>query len=422
VELTSVMLQRIAALNPALNAFTDVIAERALGDARRLDRTGGWKRPLGGLPIAVKDIIDTTPAVCSAGLPFLSDHRPDTDAAAVRRLRRQGAVVLGVTATDPGAFDVRTPAVAHPQAPGRTVGGSSGGSGAALAAGLALGALGTDTGGSIRVPAACCAIAGLKPTRGRLSLAGVRPLVWSLDHVGPMARTAADLRLLFAAMDPRRPARAPGRRPVVGFDPEYGRDAAPAVAQGVEAALAAARAAGASLRPVRLPDPEAVGAVHAVVFAAESAAYHGQEFPDRLALYPASVRRYLDLARTVSGADYVAAMRRRAEMTRAVDAALDAVDAVILPTLPVLTPPVEAETLEVGGARFDFTWALVRYTCLFDHSGHPVVAIPAKVEAPGIASSVQIVGRRHGDAALMRLAERLEEALGLAIDYEPRAP
>ncbi|HKY94889.1 MAG TPA: amidase family protein, partial [Kiloniellales bacterium] len=164
VELTRLMLDRIAALNPSLNAYSDVTRDDALAAARRVDRArkaGKRLGPLAGIPLANKDIIDLKGARCSAGLGFLRDYRPAKDAVAIQRLKAAGAVILGGTETDPGAFGVRTIAVTHPFAPAHTVGGSSGGSGAAVAAGLALGALGTDTGGSIRVPAACCAIAGL---------------------------------------------------------------------------------------------------------------------------------------------------------------------------------------------------------------------------------------------------------------------
>ena len=215
VDLTDQTLDRIERLNPRLCALSDVTADSARREAARADRRRARDvrvEPLTGIPVAVKDIIDTTPAVCSSGLDFLSDYRPETDAKVVRQLRRAGAVVVGVSASDPGAFGVRTAAVTHPQAPERTVGGSSGGSGAALAAGLAFAALGSDTGGSIRIPSACCVVAGLKPTRGRVSLEGVRPLVWSLDHVGPMTRSARDLGLVQQALDPALPPIGSTRR------------------------------------------------------------------------------------------------------------------------------------------------------------------------------------------------------------------
>jgi Asp-tRNA(Asn)/Glu-tRNA(Gln) amidotransferase A subunit family amidase len=362
------------------------------------------------------------PAACSAGLPFLADYRPERDAVVVRRLRRAGALVVGLSVTDPGAFGVRTAEVTHPQAPERTVGGSSGGSAAALAAGLAVAALGSDTGGSIRIPSACCATAGLKPTRGCVPLEGVRPLVWSLDHVGPMTRRVADLAAVQKVLDPgfARMASAPPERVVIGHDPRYAADADPEVAAGLEAARAACRRLGWQLREVVLPPPDDALAVHAVIFCSEAAAYHFAAFPEHRNDYPETARRLLGLAETQTGFQYVQAMRRRADMTAAVDLLFREVDAVLVPTLPVLAPARDVPEVEIAGRARDFTLALVRYTCLFDHTGHPVVAMPASVVGPGVATSVQVVGARGRDAALLTLAARLETALGLDVDYRVR--
>jgi aspartyl-tRNA(Asn)/glutamyl-tRNA(Gln) amidotransferase subunit A len=338
----------------------------------------------------------------------------------VRRLRRAGAVIVGVTATDPGAFGVRTPAVTHPQAPERTVGGSSGGSGAALAAGFCFGALGSDTGGSIRIPAACCVIAGLKPTRGHLPLEGVRPLVWSLDHVGPMARRVADLSMLEQALDPRFavPRRARRRRRIViGHDPGYYGDAERAVRSGVEKALTACRDLGGEIREVSLPVPDEVIAIHGVIFSAESAAYYAAAFADRRDQYPPLLRHFLDLHKSYTGADYVTAMRQRREITQRVEALFAAADWLILPTLAVLTPPRDVETITVAGKQIEFTLALIRYTCLFDHTGHPVVAMPAETSGSGVGASIQVIGPLGRDADLLAFAIRLEQALGVEVDY-----
>ena len=425
VELTQSALERTRRLNPRIAALTEVTAETAMREAARVDRrrkAGARLGPLAGIPLAIKDIIDTTPAVCSAGLSFLNDYRPSDDADVVRRLRRVGGVVIGVTATDPGAFGVRTPAVTHPQAPGRTVGGSSGGSAAALAAGFCLASLGTDTGGSIRIPSACCATVGLKPTRGRVSLQGIRPLVWSLDHVGPMARRVTDLTVVQSVIDPQfaRTRGAQKRRPTVGYDPGYGDDADPTVQAGLEAALAACRELGALVQPVALPTPDEALAIHGVIFCAESAAYHRAEFPDRLDRYPPLIRRLFDMAERSSGIDYVLAMRTRDEITRRVDVLFDGVDFILAPTIPVLPPAVDAETVTLAGKTHDYTFAMVRYTCLFDHSGHPVVAMPATIGADGLATSVQVIGRRHRDGDVLAFAARLERALSLPIDYPMR--
>ena len=375
------------------------------------------------MPVVVKDIIDTVPAACSAGLPFLRDYRPAADAAVVRRLRQAGAVILGVTATDPGAFGVQTPAVRHPQSPELSVGGSSGGSGAALAAGFALAALGTDTGGSIRIPAACCAVVGLKPTRGRVPTDGVRPLVRSLDHVGPLTRRAADLPSVQRVLDPGydQTLSAAKKRPlVIGRDPRWEEGADAEIRAGLANALAAARALGAEVKEVRLPDPDEVLEVHGIIFCTEAAAYHLSAFPGRLAEYPETPRTLIELGRATSGIEHVRACERRADFAASVQSLFTELDLLILPTLPVLTPPRHASTIWVAGQETDFTLGMVRYTALFDHTGHPVVAMPSKLYAPGRAASVQIVAALHRDADAVAFAIRLERELGLAPDYALR--
>ena len=426
-DLVNQALDRIERLNPRLCALSDVTADSARREAARADRRraqGAPTGPLSGIPVAIKDIIDTTPAVCSSGLDFLSDYRPESDAKVVRQLRRAGAVVVGVSASDPGAFGVRTAAVTHPQAPDRTVGGSSGGSGAVLAANFAFAALGSDTGGSIRIPAACCAVAGLKPTRGRVSLEGIRPLVWSLDHVGPMTRSVRDLVSVQTALDPRHRRPAPGdpSRPVrVGHAPRYYQDADPVVQTGFRTALESCRDLGAEIVEVHLPDPDSVIEIHGIIFCAESAAYHRSAFADRWDDYPPLVRRFLGYADEHTGADYVAAMRRREEFTRGVEALFDEIDILMMPTLPVLAPRRDTETITLNGREHEFTLAMVRYTCLFDHTGHPVVAMPVDIVDPGVAVSAQVIAPLDRDHLAVDFAQRLEAVMGLRIDYGVRA-
>jgi len=420
IELT---LDRIGRLNPRVNALQEVLTKQSLKEARRVDRliqSGRNPGPLAGAPIAVKEIIDTTPAVCSAGMDFLSDYRPEQDAPVVRRLRQAGAIIIGMATSDPGAFGVRTIATHHPQAPDVTVGGSSGGSGAALAADFCVSALGTDTGGSIRIPAACCAVSGFKPTRGRVPTQGVRPLVWSLDHVGPMARSVADLADVQQTLDSRfrNTRRGDPTDFVVGYDPHYYDDADNAVTQGMEAALKACREIGAEVRQVTLPDPDEVLDIHLIIFCAESAAYYHTNFPNHRNRYPETAKVLIDLAEEHTGYQYVQAMRERVSITRRVGSVFDTVDVVIAPTLPILPPARTAEEVTVGGRSMEFTVAMVRYTCLFDHTGNPVVATPSALFGKGIASGIQIIGRANQDADVLSFSEKIEAALKLDINYE----
>jgi Asp-tRNA(Asn)/Glu-tRNA(Gln) amidotransferase A subunit family amidase len=419
-ELTNICVARIEQLNPTLGVFTHQLTESARREAEAVDRkrrSGATLGPLAGVPIAIKDLIDTTPAICSAGLPFLSSYRPAADATVVRRLRRAGAVILGVTATDPGAFGVRTAAVTHPQDPSLTVGGSSGGSGAALAAGLCLAALGSDTGGSIRIPAACCAVAGFKPTRGRVPLTGVRPLVWTLDHIGPMTPRAEDLLFIQAVLDPPsfRKTKVPRHgRIVIGHDPSFYEDADNAIHRATAHALDACRELGSEIREIHLPNPDKIIEIHGTVFSAESTAYHMEVFGQHRAQYSEIAQEMFELAEKTSGYEYVRAMRASADLTKQILAVYPGIDFLLSPTLPVPTPNKTAETLRVGSRDIGFTMALIRYTCLFNHTGQPVVAMPSNIIAPGITPSIQIIGGLAHDAETLTFAKRLERSLDLS--------
>jgi Asp-tRNA(Asn)/Glu-tRNA(Gln) amidotransferase A subunit family amidase len=254
-ELTEGFLARIGEHNPRINALRDSDADQARQTARaldaRLDR-GEDIGPLGGLPVVVKENCDTAGYACSAGLSFRTDHRPAQDSWVTARLRKAGAVILGTSISDPGAFGVRTAEVTHPIDAALTVGGSSGGSAAALAAGLCLGAIGTDTGGSIRIPSACCGTVGLKPSFGVLPMTGIFPLVPSLDHAGPMARTVGDTALLWSAIDVRR---TDAQRPVsrVGVDPTWVADADAPIRDAFVAMLDRLTRAGVKVHEITLP-------------------------------------------------------------------------------------------------------------------------------------------------------------------------
>lgn len=419
VELTQACLDRIKTLNPHIHAFRDIIAERALQDAGRIDESRRRGEPTGslaGLPVAIKENIDTTPAKCPAGVAFRQNYYAEKDAAATAALREAGAVVLGVTVTDPGAFGVRTGEVTHPRQPSLSVGGSSGGSAAALAAELCYGALGTDTGGSIRVPSACCATVGLKPTRERVSLEGVFPLVWSLDHVGPMARDVGDTALLAEALDPdgfSTPLQ-PGKA-IVGYDPDYYSDAEGAIQEDFRNVLAACRDRGYQVIEVALPKPDEVLPVHLGIFSIESWAFYSSTFPDAFNEYPELAKEMFSHARSQGPEAYVLASRQRMAFKRQVQALFSDVDFVLTPTLPLLRPDKEAQGFKIGEQWLDFTSALVRYTSLFDHTGHPALVIPMGIQNPGVATSLQIVGPLDADKSVLQFGSELEKTIGLDI-------
>jgi aspartyl-tRNA(Asn)/glutamyl-tRNA(Gln) amidotransferase subunit A len=407
-ELTALCLGRIEKDNSTIHAVSDVLADSARAAARDIDARraqGAAVGPLAGLPILVKDLIDVAGAHGRAGLDFLADYVATHDALLVRRLREADAVILGVTETDSGAFMVTTPQTRHPRAPGRVVGGSSGGSAAAVAAGFGFGAIGTDTGGSIRIPAACCSLAGLKPSTGRVPLDGVRPLAWTLDHAGPLVASADDLSVIAGVLDPQFDATRSGAPPrTVGYDPKYSRDAVHEVRDDFERALNLLETAGCEVRQLELPDPDHVLGFHMINLPAEAAAYHFEAFPGRLDDYPAAVRAALDLADHTPSWHYVQAERQRSRARAVVDAALSQVDMLVAPTLPVLPPRVGDEVVATAAGDIPVLLAMIRYTCLFNQTGHPVVTVPVSRGAEGIGSSIQVVGARDRDRDVVEFA------------------
>jgi len=412
-----------AARNSPFGAFSEIICETSLAEAEASDlrrRRGDGLGSLDGIPIAVKDLIDTTPAVCKAGLEHLSSYRPNVDAIVVQRLRKAGAVIIGVTETDPGAFSTDTPQVTNPLAPLRIAGGSSGGSAAAVAAGIVPGAIGTDTGGSIRIPAACCSIYGFKPTWGRVDDSGVRPLARSLDHVGPMATNVADLCLLQSVLEGGKPlmlqsSTFPSVR--LGTSYPYFADADALVSSAMKHVFKRLTEAEITIANSQLPSPDEVLAFHMVNLPREAADYHDALFQTEWRSYPDIARETVSLGKKVSDQEFEGAERRRRACREAVDATLSDVDAILLPTMPVDAPMRSAKAVVLGGRSTTKLEATIRYTALFNQTGHPVVSIPALLMPDGRALSVQLVGRRGEDQTLLSLALYLEKILTIEIDY-----
>ncbi len=410
-------LERISERNPSLHALSEVLAEAALAQADDIDRrkSAGQKTGrLAGLPVIIKDLVDVEGAHCKAGLDFLKDYIAEQDAELVRRLRAEDAVILGMSETDSGAFLVRTPQTTHPVAPDHVVGGSSGGSGAAMAAGFGLAAIGTDTGGSIRIPAACCSVVGFKPTYGRVPLDGVRPLAWSLDHAGPLVNSAADIAPVQAVLDPQfdNTGSAKSGPFTLGYDPDYYADAVPEVRQAFESALKLAESLGHEIRKVSLPSPESVLAFHMINLTAEAGAYHFEKFPDQWDNYPEGVRQALEIAKREPAYRYVQAERARQGAREQVAKAFEEVDFLMTPTLPILPPKKTDEMAETAKGPVPVLQAHISYTCLFDQTGHPALSLPVYLNEQGLGASLQIAGPLDRDKAVVDLAVALEEARG----------
>lgn len=412
-ELTEGFLARIAEQNPRINALRDSDADQARQTAHaldaRLDR-GEDIGPLSGLPVVVKENCDTSGYVCSAGLTFRTDHRPAKDSWITARLRSAGAVILGTSISDPGAFGVRTADVTHPADAALTVGGSSGGSAAALAAGLCLGAIGTDTGGSIRIPSACCGTVGLKPTFDALPMRGIFPLVPSLDHAGPMARTVADTALLWSALGGRR---LDTPRPVsrIGFDPAWVADADTPIRDAFSVLLNRLTNAGVEVHEITLPGIDSVWDIHGDVFLVESAAWHLARYSDQRSQYPKIAQDGFDLSEAMQVESYIKACCGRVKARNRVTAVLDTIDLILAPTLSVYLPPKESEMLTVSGKPLEYVMALVRQTSLFNVTGHPSLAMPIPGDAAKVAPSLQIIGRDGAEQQILAFGSWLENGL-----------
>jgi aspartyl-tRNA(Asn)/glutamyl-tRNA(Gln) amidotransferase subunit A len=371
--------------------------------------------PLWGMPVGIKDLVDV------AGMPTTGGSRayrwiPETDAPAVARLKAAGAVVVGKTNTHELAYGVITPPTRNPYDPERIPGGSSGGSAAAVAAGMVLAALGSDTGGSIRIPAACCGVVGFKPTTGRVPAAGVMPLSWTVDHVGPLAHSVRDAVRLYAVLagEPALPSLHPPARVRVAVPEGYLDGTLDDGVRGVfERALAVLRDLGWTVGGIAMEPWPRWRQLFADIRGPEAFVYHQPllDSPGAEALGPA-VRQNLENSRHTPAATYIRALRERAALAAAWAERMRDVDAVVLPTIPVPAPPVGADTVVVAG-RTQRVWeTLLSYTAPWNILGYPAVAVPAGLTPEGLPVGLQIVGPSGADHAVLALGAAFEAASG----------
>ena len=443
VATTTAVLARIAAREPRLHSYATLVAERALAQAEAADReiaAGRVRGPLHGVPIAVKDLCDTAGIVTAAGMPIRRDVVPARDATVVARLLAAGAVLLGKLQMTEGAFSGHHPAIeapVNPWSPSHWTGVSSSGSGVALAAGLCFGALGSDTLGSIRFPSTMNGVTGLKPTWGRVSRAGVFALAPSMDHVGPMARSAADVAALLAAIagaDPDDPTAArvpvpdylgalgegvgtPARPLRIGFDRrtlEAGAEVD--VVALVERALGVFAGLGVQVREIALPplDPVAHDALRLCV--AEAAVVHEQTFPSRREAYGPVLAGLLDTGRAVGAPELLRILERRAAFTGRVSALFEHADLVIVPAMNRAAPTNEDLARQVSdlAARM----ARLRFTAPFDMSRHPSLTLPGGASAQGVPIGFQLVGAHFDEARLLAAGHAFQRAT----DWHRRRP
>jgi aspartyl-tRNA(Asn)/glutamyl-tRNA(Gln) amidotransferase subunit A len=406
----------------ATNAFITFTPAQALDDARACDadaRRGHWRGPLHGIPISIKDLIDVAGTPTTAGSRVMPSTDAARDAEVVARLRAAGAIVLGKTNLHEFAFgttseDSAFGAVRNPLDPARMAGGSSGGSAAAVAAGIGLGSVGTDTGGSIRIPAALCGLVGLKPSYGEVPVDGVVPLAPSFDHVGPIAWTVEDAWALWRVMtgsteDGGSSRGVKGLR--LGVPSEYFFDLLEDTVRAAwDGAVETLSQRGARIHPASIPHAGATPEAYLPIVFRESWAWH-QPFIERSPdLYTPAVRSRLELGRAVGQEEYARAVSMRAMLAAEVDAALEEVDALVLPAMAVTAPLLGTTEIRFAESVQPVRAVMLRLTQLFDITGHPAITVPMQSGGP-LPCGFQLVGPRSRTAALLAIAKAVEDVV-----------
>jgi aspartyl-tRNA(Asn)/glutamyl-tRNA(Gln) amidotransferase subunit A len=434
VELVQVYLRRIEEYNPALNAFITVTGEQALASAREMDeerRRGHWRGPLHGIPIALKDLIDTAGVRTTAASELFKERVPSEDAEVVRRLRSAGAIILGKTNLHEFAYG-GTSAVSYfgpvhnPWALDRIPGGSSGGSAAATAAALCSCALGTDTAGSVRIPAAYCGIVGFKPTYGRVSNRGVVPESWTLDHVGPMCRSVEDAALMLAAiagydeLDPTtvnmpvtdysRALRMQTSRLRLGVPRRPFFDGLhPEIANAMDSAIGLLRRLSGSVEEIALP-PTAVplDRLFTDVRSVEAYTYHSQWVSESPEKYQVATRqRIVENAASVSPSSYARSRRALDVARREIKKTFAVVDLLITPTMALLPAKISDNVDAQAGANYPLA---IRNTAPFDVLGLPTISVPCGFTISGLPIGLQISGAPFAESTVLALAYAYEQA------------
>ena len=435
-ELTEATLARIASTEPTLHAYVMILAERARQTALEADREiaqGQWRGPLHGIPIAVKDICYMRGLPNEAGSRAMAGFVPGVDATVVRRLEEAGAVIIGKTVTHEFAYGVNTPPTRTPWNLACYPGGSSAGSGVAVTAGSAFGAIGTDTGGSIRIPAAVNGIVGLKPTYGRVSRHGVVPLGTSLDHVGPLTRTVEDCAIVLQAIAGYDPAdRGSLDEPVADYRAEletgvrglvigverahfFYEGLTEDVRRAVEAVLETLRTLGARIVEVELPELIQSPEVLMTIVGAEASAFHRRRLRERPGDYDLTTRRALEMGEFIPATHYLQAQRARALLRDRMAALFraNAMDVLVSPTMPTTTVPIP----DLFAPRNDYpdespALSATHHSFSANLTGQPALSLPCGLSGDGLPIGVQVLGRPLGEAMVFRIARAYEREHG----------
>jgi aspartyl-tRNA(Asn)/glutamyl-tRNA(Gln) amidotransferase subunit A len=437
VEVTRAYLDRIARVDEKIRAYITVTTDEAMAAAKKAESeitAGNWRGTFHGVPVGLKDLLYTTGVRTTGGSKILADFRPDFDATAWARLKAQGAVMLGKLNLHEFAYGITSSnphwgVCRNPYGLDRIPGGSSGGSAAAIVAKTAPATIGTDTGGSIRIPAALCGCVGLKPTWSRVSRYGVVPLAYTMDHVGPITRTVRDAALMLNVIaghdsndstSSRKPvpdytatlnAGVKGMR--IGIVRELMNGLSDDVARGFDAAMKQFRALGATVDEISIPSLPMAGLINGIVTWAEALEYHEEWMRTRKQDYGDDVRRLLEVAMMTTAVSYVRAQRARARMLAEALSALENHDVLAAPGSGITAPKIgESRILAENEPRVDVVRDILRFTAPFDCTGQPALAIPTGLGGDGLPLSMQIVGRPFGEPAVLQAAAAYEAARG----------
>lgn len=439
VELTESVLARIGDVEESITAFATVtadLARKAAVQAETEIAAGGYRGPLHGIPVGIKDLYETAGVATTSSSAVRADYVPEQDSAVVEKLLAAGTVLVGKTHTHEFAYGTLTPTTRNPWDVTRIPGGSSGGSGAAVAAGECMVGMGTDTGGSIRIPASMCGTVGLKPTYGRVSRRGVASLSWSLDHAGPLTRTVRDAALVMntiAGYDRADPACVDVPVPdhtaalvagvadlTVGVPVNYFTERVdPMVTQAVSTATGVLESMGARVREVTLPLTDYIMSVYRGVLAPEASAYHQGMLREKADLYTADVRAYLEAGEFVLATDYIKALRARTLIQQQWRDLFADVDVLVAPTLPTVAVPADDPTIHwPDGTSESSTDGCVRFSAPANVTGLPSLSLPCGFGEDGLPIGMQIIGRPFAEPTLLAAGQAYESAT----DWSDRRP
>ncbi|WP_233522963.1 amidase [Peribacillus saganii] len=438
VEVTRQIIERISQVNPKINAYITVLAEQAVEDAEQAEQeisNGNWRGPLHGIPLGVKDVIYTKNINTTMGSQLFKDFVPDYNATVVEKLKQAGATIIGKQNTHEFAYGPTGDRshfgpVRNPYNLSKMTGGSSSGSAAAVASGLCYGALGTDTGGSVRIPASVCGIVGMKPTFGRVSKYGLYPTSWTLDHIGPLTRSVKDNAILLNALsgydsqdyysiktDQEDFTRLLGKGikgSVIGIPSSFYFERVDSeVRNQVNHAIEVFKSLGAEIRPVDIPQLQEISLAHQMIVRCEAYAIHESTLTDTPELYDAEVKERLLSGLTPIALDYVKAIQMKQVAIHEFNQILEQVDIILIPTVPVLPPDIDQREVMVDGYPEHARSAMNRLNGPTNLNGFPSLQIPCGFSASGMPIGVQLIGKQLDEANLYRFGYAFEQEAGI---------